>query len=575
MTKKPSLAETHPEIAAQAYGWDPREVTRGARTKLPWKCNLGHIWDAQPNDRTGAKSGCPVCANRKLLVGFNDLSTTHPELAAQAHGWDPKEVMAGSSVNLEWICAKGHIWKSVPVSRVRQETGCLVCLGKQVQTGFNDLATTHPNIASEAYGWDATKVNAGSNKKLSWKCESGHIWDAQPNGRVGANSGCPVCVNLKVLIGYNDLLTTHPKIAAQAHEWDPRTVVAGSNKSKLWKCEYGHIWKSPIIGRTSNESGCLVCINKQVHIGFNDLATTHPNVASEANGWDPKNVMAGSEKKLNWLCPSGHSYKSSIKSRAIAGTSCPICSGNQVLIGFNDLNTTHPDLSAQAVGWAPQEFIAGSHSRVLWRCELGHEWFAQIKSRALTGHNCPVCGNFQVLAGFNDLATTHPELSKEAFNWNPSTVVAGSSLKRKWICEKRHTWVASINSRTNRSNGGGSGCPSCAQTGFDPNKEGWLYFLSHPDWEMLQIGITNFPDDRLSTHTKLGWKVLELRGPMNGDLARQWEKDILAMLKHYKAEIGNSKIAGKFTGYTESWIQKSYPAESLKDLMRAVEALER
>ena len=28
---------------------------------------------------------CPYCKNRKLLCGFNDLATTHPELVAE---WD-------------------------------------------------------------------------------------------------------------------------------------------------------------------------------------------------------------------------------------------------------------------------------------------------------------------------------------------------------------------------------------------------------------------------------------------------------------------------------------------------------
>jgi len=44
---------------------------------------------------------------------------------------------------------------------------------------------------------------------------------------------------------------------------------------------------------------------------------------------------------------------------------------------------------------------------------------------------------------------------------------------------------------------------------------------------MLQIGITNFPDDRLGTHKHLGWEVLEVRGPMDGLLARNWETSIL------------------------------------------------
>ena len=88
---------------------------------------------------------------------------------------------------------------------------------------------------------------------------------------------------------------------------------------------------------------------------------------------------------------------------------------------------------------------------------------------------------------------------------------------------------------------------------------------------MLQIGITNVPDDRLSTHKRLGWEIVELRGPMEGDLARQWETDILRMLRKKNAVVGSTDIAGKFTGYTESWIKDSYPINSLKELMNLVE----
>jgi len=91
---------------------------------------------------------------------------------------------------------------------------------------------------------------------------------------------------------------------------------------------------------------------------------------------------------------------------------------------------------------------------------------------------------------------------------------------------------------------------------------------------MLQIGITNVPDDRLSTHKRLGWEVLELRGPMDGDLARQWETDILRMLRKKNAEVGTTEIAGKFTGFSESWMKESFPVNSLKELMEIVRAEE-
>ena len=120
----------------------------------------------------------------------------------------------------------------------------------------------------------------------------------------------------------------------------------------------------------------------------------------------------------------------------------------------------------------------------------------------------------------------------------------------------------------------GHGCPTCSTTGFDPNKSGWLYLLKHDDWEMFQIGITNYPDDRLGNHRKSGWEVLELRGPMDGHLTQNWETSILRMLKKRGADLSNSKIAGKFDGYSEAWSKTTFHATSIKELMRVTEEYE-
>lgn len=111
-----------------------------------------------------------------------------------------------------------------------------------------------------------------------------------------------------------------------------------------------------------------------------------------------------------------------------------------------------------------------------------------------------------------------PSLAKQANGWDLAAVTQSSDFSRKWICEQDHIWEAIISSRTARR-----GFPTCANYGFDPKLDGYLYFLEHPEREMFQIEITNFPDNRLGSHNRLGWEVLELRGPMDGHLTRQWE----------------------------------------------------
>jgi hypothetical protein len=182
---------------------------------------------------------------------------------------------------------------------------------------------------------------------------------------------------------------------------------------------------------------------------------------------------------------------------------------------------------------------------------------------------CAVCAGKQVEIGLNDLGSRYPLIAMEAAGWDPTLVTAGSNQKKLWKCNEGHKWIAPVAQRTS-----GHGCPSCSQSGFDPNKDGWLYFLSHPDWEMFQIGITNVPDDRLNSHRRLGWELIELRGPMDGHLIKQWETSILRMLKAKGVDLSNSKIAGKFDGYSEAWSKSTFEVKSIKDLMRLTKEFE-
>ena len=321
-----SLAETHPEIAAQADGWDPTKVSFGSGKKHRWKCKVGHSWEASPNQRTYKGSGCPVCSGNKVLKGFNDFASRFPEIANEAFNWDSSTVTTMSNIPREWICRVGHTWKTAPSNRATGQ-GCPTCGNDRVLVGFNDLATTHPDLASQADGWDPTTVVAGSNKRYGWKCQLRHTWKTSVAKRSDSSNptGCPTCNNQQLLVGFNDLATTHPDLASQADGWDPTTVVAGSNKRYGWKCELGHVWKSNI-GNRKQGKNCPYCMGRRILVGFNDLATTHPELATQADGWDPTTVSAGSHSRLRWRCGYGHLWGAQIANRTSEDqTGCPSC----------------------------------------------------------------------------------------------------------------------------------------------------------------------------------------------------------------------------------------------------------
>ncbi len=570
--QKSPLSVTHPELAKEADGWDPNSW-RLATDLVSWRCTSGHIYEAQIVERRRGK-GCPFCSGRRVLKGLNDLVTTHPDLAKEAFGWEPEEYSSGSATKQEWKCEKGHIFESFIYSRALRGDKCSYCSGRKVLPGFNDLATTHPELSKEADGWDPTLVIAGSNKKFDWICHKGHRWNATLNNRSGKNAaGCAVCTNKLVVPGVNDLLTTHPEVAKQADGWDPATVLAGSGTLRNWKCSLGHRWSNSPHQHLKSRTGCPICANRRILIGFNDLGTTHPELAKQAFDWDPRTVTAGHDKKKLWKCELGHIYKSAPYQRTGSQASgCPVCDNKVIIPGFNDLKTTFPEMAKQAFGWDPTLIAAGHNLRKEWKCELGHIWIVSPQNRFQKNQvisNCPICAGDKVLKGFNDLATRHPHLANEADGWDPATIIAGHT-KRKWKCEAGHNWMASAISRIVS----GVGCPTCSKTGFNPNADGYLYFLTHARWMMQQIGITNNPDKRIGGHRNLGWDLVELRGPMDGHLTQQWETAILRMLKAKGADLSNAQIAGKFDGYSEAWSKSTFEAKSIKELMRLTEEYE-
>jgi very-short-patch-repair endonuclease len=131
----------------------------------------------------------------------------------------------------------------------------------------------------------------------------------------------------------------------------------------------------------------------------NNFQLQHPKLAGEWNYQKngvllPSMVTSGSDKKTWWVCSQGHSYQASIASR-VRGNGCPICSGNKVLKGYNDLQTVNPALSEEwdfkkNIGLSPSDVMPNSDKKVWWKCKNGHEWQARIGNRN-RGNSCPEC----------------------------------------------------------------------------------------------------------------------------------------------------------------------------------------
>ena len=332
-------------------------------------------------------------------------------------------------------------------------------------------------------------VSYGSRRKVWWRCEKGHRWEAAVYARSSGESGCPYCTGKKPWPGFNDLASRFPEVAREWHPTKnggltPDQVLWGSSRRVWWQCPQGHEWSAIVKSRTAG-AGCPYCASRQVSPGDNDLAALYPDLAKE---WHPtknapltpRDVVPGSRRKVWWQCDKGHEWQAAVFSRARSGAGCPACAGKTVIPGENDLATRFPHLAQEWDGTrngalTPERVSPYSNRQAWWICERGHSWRAAISARAW-GSDCPYCAGRRVLAGFNDLATLDPPVAAE---WDPDLnggltpqmVTVGSHKKVWWRCPEGHVWKAVVYSRTGPKR---CGCPVCAGKVSRRNLRGYL-----------------------------------------------------------------------------------------------------
>lgn len=306
--------------------------------------------------------------DQKVVVKWNPATKKYYE--SLGYKWtrngdtfeiDIKDLPKGSDVKVKYICdycnGKNQInkkdkWKRyADLNKYRELTGKDCCNNKECKkkkmreiqllkstpTKGNSLADKFPHIAKE---WNYEKNNKTpldyapmSHQIVWWKCPKGHEYDMKISDRTHLNANCPYCAG-KRIDETNCLANTYPEIAK---EWNynknknitPYDISPYSNKKYWWVCEKGHEWKVSVNNRVNNNTGCPYCANQKVCLD-NCLATTHPEIAKEwhpiKNGnLTPYDVVAGTVKKVWWICKEKHEWKTPVYVRANMGSGCPIC----------------------------------------------------------------------------------------------------------------------------------------------------------------------------------------------------------------------------------------------------------
>jgi len=480
-----NLAKAMPELLEEWHptkneGMDPTEFAPHSNIKVWWKCKVcGNEWEATVNKRTNGR-GCPKCAFA--------FKTSEPEQAVfyyikkyfkdAQNSWSP-EWLEGKSVDIfvptlmlaieydggfyhnEW-----QLERDATKTRILKEHG--IDLIRVRERGAVDIIDGSFVIESTKCDEDLYPLEKPLEEIFEHIRER-YSLDITPDVNIDRDYAKIVELFLERK-RKNSLAVKYPDIAKEWHPTKNKDItpymVAGGNKIKVWWiCPNGHEYKSALSSRTrENGSGCPYCAGKTALVGFNDLATTHPELAAEWNyekngSLTPQMITAGSPRIVWWKGKCGHEWDAALQPRAQRGVGCPYCSNKKVLVGFNDLATTHPILASE---WhpakngdlKPTDIVAGYNGKAYWVCQVcGYEWNAQVNSRANAGNGCPLCANRVIKPGYNDFASKYPEIAAE---WDydvngdlrPENYSPGSSMRVAWKCSKcDHRWKTAIINR--------------------------------------------------------------------------------------------------------------------------------
>ena len=392
-----------------------KNVKRTSKNKYNWKCRKClNTWDASPLKRTVGR-GCPICAGKKVIAGYNDFASLAPELLKE---WDydknelkPTEITVKSNYKIWWKCKKGHSWIASPNNRVRLKSGCPYCspstsipeicillalkkLFKNVEHKkiINnieyDIFVNDLNLAIEYDGefYHKDRRNLDNRKEKNAKELNFYfIRIYEVKGLVELDE---FRIDKNILYLQSNVTKNYPLLCYQVLSYIERKF-----KIKLPKLDLNNI---EIEARNYRE-------NKSLE---NSLENKYPNIAKEwhpiKNGdLKPSSFPPKSNYKAWWICNKGHEWKTTIAHR-VEGSMCPYCFNlggrkNRQGIDLEEwcYENNRLDLLKE---WdydknekKPCDYTKGSDKEVWWICQKGHSYLKPIRNRTKYVNTCPYC----------------------------------------------------------------------------------------------------------------------------------------------------------------------------------------
>jgi len=161
-----------------------------AHTRILWGCEIcNNQWSATPGTILNDLTGCPKCAKIPRLTN----KIVDSRLIDDKRNIKRIGQYIDSKTKIDWKCTVcNNQWKAAPDGVLNSKRGCSKC--------SNNLKLTNKIVNERLINQkrDIQRIGqvSGTNTKIDWKCNNGHVWKATPNNVLNKNTGCSKCNRL-------------------------------------------------------------------------------------------------------------------------------------------------------------------------------------------------------------------------------------------------------------------------------------------------------------------------------------------------------------------------------------------
>ena len=291
-------------------------------------------------------------------------------------------------------------------------------------------------------GFCRTDSYTNSTTKVPWECEHGHTWHARPHDVLHKKTWCPQCALDKQRKTLEQL---------QDHARKPggmllSTKYTNSKAKYRWQCKLGHTWEARADNVLNHDTWCPECGQKQKVSTRRSLQDLQEHAASRG-GRCLATEYCGMVRKVQWECNKGHRWHAAPRNVLSGNTWCPVCA-QRAPIGLERLR----EHAAQRGGECLATEYVNNHSKVPWKCKLGHVWEATADSVMGLGSWCPHCRKIGLARLQAHAASLGGRCLAKSYK--------NCFTKLLWECPEGHRWKATPDNVIN----GKTWCPTCANS---------------------------------------------------------------------------------------------------------------